>query len=503
MENSTRLLIVEDERIVAMDLKHRLERFGYKVVDMVANGKDAIASVETHMPDIVLMDIRIQGDIDGIQTAGILHERFDIPHIYLTAHRDDETIGRAKHTEPYGYLLKPFNDREIQTTIEMAVYKNQMRVKLKQSELKFRSLIQNSNDVIALIDTEGVFRFVSPSVHRVFGYTEKELEGSNIRDYLDDESLQTMDSFSSEVINDGSMAEPQRMELRFLHAQKGYVFLEVVGSVFDVEGLEKGIVLNARDITDRKRVQIELMQARQKAEEMNRLKSTFLSNISHEIRTPLTGILGFASILESELEDEQHLAMIETISKSGVRLLETMDAVLDLALIEAEKIEMIEEPIQLSHEVQQAVRMVATLAVEKSLRVKVIARSEPESIMLDQRLLGQVLNNIIGNAIKFTDKGSVTITIDMLTEMNQVTGERDRWATIQIKDTGIGIDPRFLPRIFDEFKQESSGNSRKYDGAGIGLHISKRFLDMMGARINVESEVGKGTVVTLYFPLED
>lgn len=500
MDKKTRLLIVEDERIVAMDLRHRLERFGYEVVDMVASGKAAMEAVEAHHPDMVLMDIRIQGDMDGIETAGLLHKKYDIPHIYLTAHRDGETISRAKHTEPFGYLLKPFNDREIQTTIEMAVYKHEMSLKLKQSELKFRSLIQNSNDLIALINDNGVFQYVSPSVERILGYEENELNGKDVSAFLDEESKTALDDFMDSV-NASAKASALSMELRFMHKQKGYVFLDVVGSAFQVEGMPKGIVLNARDVTDRKRVQIELMQAKNKAEEMNRLKSTFLSNISHEIRTPLTGILGFASILEAELEDEQHRYMVENITRSGLRLLETMDAVLDLALIEATRIEMVEDTVQLSREVQQAVRLVASLAVEKSLRIKVIARNEPESILLDQRLLGQVLNNVVGNAIKFTEKGSVTITIDTVTTMEN--GERARWAAIEVKDTGVGISEEFLPRIFDEFKQESSGTTRKYEGAGIGLHIAKRFMDMMGARIEVESKLGVGSVFTLLFPIEE
>ncbi|KPQ01024.1 MAG: two component signal transduction system hybrid histidine kinase / response regulator with PAS senso [Bacteroidetes bacterium HLUCCA01] len=500
MDKKTRLLIVEDERIVAMDLRHRLERFGYEVVDMVASGTAAMQAVEQHHPDMVLMDIRIQGEMDGIETAGELHRRFDIPHIYLTAHRDGETINRAKHTEPFGYLLKPFNDREIQTTIEMAVYKHEMSLKLKQSELKFRSLIQNSNDIIALLGENGEINFVSPSSFRVLGYTDEELIGTDIARHLDEPSRQKLDEFLESL---QQAAEPHAlsMELRFLHKQKGYVFLDVVGSLFRVEGMDSGVVLNARDITDRKRDQMELVQAKNKAEEMNRLKSTFLSNISHEIRTPLTGILGFASILESELEDEQHLHMIRNITRSGLRLLETMDAVLDLALIEATRIEMVEDTVQLSTEVQQAVRLVATLAVEKSLRIKVLAKNEPQQLRLDQRLLGQVLNNVIGNAIKFTEKGSVTITIDTVTETEK--GHRMRWAVVEVKDTGIGISEDFLPRIFDEFKQESTGSTRKYEGAGIGLHIAKRFLDMMGARVEVQSKLGAGTTFTMFFPIED
>ncbi|MCH8494678.1 MAG: response regulator [Balneolales bacterium] len=500
MDKKTRLLIVEDERIVAMDLRQRLERFGYEVVDIAASGLKAIELVEEHHPDMVLMDIRIQGDMDGIQTAGMLRDRFDMPHIYLTAHRDDETIGRAKQTEPFGYLLKPFNDREIQTTIEMAVHKHEMSLKLKQSERKFRSLIQNSNDVIALLDEQGVFQFASPSVGRIFGYTPDKLEGEKISTFLNDEST-TLYTNITDIFVDQPGSEPKTIEIQFRHAGKGYVYLEAVVSAFRVEGMPEGIVLNARDISERKRTEMELVQAKNKAQEMNRLKSTFLSNISHEIRTPLTGILGFASILESELEDEDQRSMVETISRSGMRLLDTMDAVLELALIEATRIDKVEETVVLSEEVGQSVRMVATLAVEKSLRVKVVVKNEPESIYLDKRLLGQVLNNVIGNAIKFTEKGAVTITLDTVTEVSEITGDREKRATIEVKDTGIGIQEKFLPMIFDEFKQESTGNTRKYEGAGIGLHIAKRFLDILDARITVESKVGVGTSFVMSFPI--
>lgn len=500
MDKKTRLLIVEDERIVAMDLRQRLERFGYEVVDIAASGKKAVELVEEHHPDMVLMDIRIQGDMDGIQTAGMLRDRFDMPHIYITAHRDDETIGRAKHTEPFGYLLKPFNDREIQTTIEMAVHKHEMSLKLKQSERKFRSLIQNSNDVIALLDHNGVFQFASPSVGRIFGYTPDKLEGEEISTFLNDESI-TLYTNITEIFVDLPDIDPKTIEIQFRHADKGYVYLEAVVSTFRVEGMPEGIVLNARDISERKRTEMELVQARNKAQEMNRLKSSFLSNISHEIRTPLTGILGFASILESELEDEDQCSMVETISRSGMRLLDTMDAVLDLALIEATRIEKVEETVVLSEEVGQSVRMVATLAVEKSLRIKVVVKNEPESIYLDKRLLGQILNNVIGNAIKFTDKGAVTITLDIINEVSEKTGDRGKWVTIEVKDTGIGINEKFLPMIFDEFKQESTGNTRKYEGAGIGLHIAKRFLDILDARVTVQSKVGVGTSFLMLFPI--
>jgi signal transduction histidine kinase len=151
--------------------------------------------------------------------------------------------------------------------------------------------------------------------------------------------------------------------------------------------------------------------------------------------------------------------------------------------------------------VQQAVRMLATLAVEKSIRIKVVSKSEPESVLLDRRLLGQILNNVIGNAIKFTDRGSVIITIDAINDFNEESGERAQYVSVEVKDTGIGIEESFLPYIFDEFKQQSSGNNRRYEGAGIGLNIAKRMLALLGARVEVQSKVGVGTTFLMKFPV--
>ncbi len=507
MAEKTRLLIVEDERIVALDLKKRLEMMGFEIVGVVSNGKDAIQICETNRPDLALMDIQIQGEIDGIETSAILRERFNVPHIFLTAYRDEETVNRAKATDPDGYILKPFNDRDISLTIEIALHKGQIRNRLRLSEIKFRSLIQNSGDIIAVIGLDGVIQFASPSVERVLGYKPEEIQGKIVDDFIHENDLpgllvqfKNLTESSSSLQEDGQKMQ-FASELRFKHAELGWVYLDAIGTLIQIEGLEEGIVFNARDITERKRIEIELKQAKHKAEEMNRLKTTFLSNISHEIRTPLTGILGFSSILESELEDEEQLAMVEAISKSGQRLLETMEAVIDLALIESNRIKVEPEPIVLSNEIQQAVRMVAALAVEKSLRMKVIAKNEPPEVVTDRRILAQILHNIINNAIKFTDKGSVTITLDQNNEIDPKSNERRHWVTIEIKDTGIGIADDFIPHMFDEFKQESSGNNRKYEGTGIGLSITKRLIGMLKGKIEVSSVVGKGSRFTLYLPL--
>jgi signal transduction histidine kinase len=514
MSTPKRLLIVEDERIVAMDLRKRLEKMGHTVIENVANGNDALKLAAEHHPDLILMDIRIEGDKDGIDTASIIHNTLHIPHIFLTAHSDQSTIDRAKQTDPDGYILKPFTDRDIALNIDIANQRAIFRNELRLSELKFRSLIQNSSDVIFQIDASGTIVFVSPAVTRVLGFNPDVLQGTLISEVILSEDLPTVasilrshgfvdalsgiDSLAINQVSD-STSPVYRSEVRFRHQDQGYVYTEILSSKIDIPELPVSVVFTTRDISERKRFETELMQAKIKAEEMNRLKSVFLSNISHELRTPLTGILGFASILESELEGE-HLDMAQSISKSGQRLLDTMESVMDLALMESNKIDIDPSPLIVSEVVQQVVRMLTGVAFEKNLRIKVIARSEPPVVNTDRRLLSQVLYNLISNAIKFTDKGAITITIEQ--NIEQFGKDRYHFALIHVKDTGIGISEDFMPYIFDEFRQESTGNTRKYEGTGLGLSIVKRMIGLLHGEVSVQSTVGHGSTFTVKIPVE-
>lgn len=514
MSTSKRLLIVEDERIVAMDLRMRLEKMGHKVLGSVANGNDAMQLATEHRPDLILMDIRIEGDKDGIDTADIIRRTLHIPHIFLTAHSDQATIERAKKTDPDGYILKPFTDRDIALNIQIADQRAIFRNELRLSELKFRSLIQNGSDAIFQIDESGSILFVSPAVKRILGFTTEELIGKDISDLVVVEDLpivasmlrnhgfhEVLKNMDSAATTDSGNRDTKifRSEVRLKHSEHGYVYTDILASKIDIPELPLSVVLTARDITERKRFETELMQAKIKAEEMNRLKSVFLSNISHELRTPLTGILGFASILESELEGE-HLDMAQSISKSGQRLLDTMESVMDLALMESNKIDVDPTPLVVSEVVQQVVRMLTGVAFEKNLRIKVVARSEPPQVTTDRRLLSQVLYNLISNAIKFTDKGAITVTVEQ--QIDQFGGDRYHYALIHVKDTGIGISEEFLPYIFDEFRQESTGNTRKYEGTGLGLSIVKRMLGLLNGEVAVKSTVGEGSIFTVKIPVE-
>ena len=257
----------------------------------------------------------------------------------------------------------------------------------------------------------------------------------------------------------------------------------------DDEGGVHGIVCVAKDVTQQKLFEAELIRAKEQAEEVSRLKSNFLANMSHEIRTPLTGIIGSAQVLTGELEGE-HLEMAETMGRAGIRLLGTINSVLDMARIEAGALHPQPEPVQMADEVTDAISVLRPLALGKGLRLALVEAAPDVWAAADPDCLHRICVNLIGNAIKFTRRGEVIAEVD---------AEPDA-AVLRVHDTGIGIGEDFLPDLFDSFKQESTGMERSHEGSGLGLSITKRLVELMDGTIEVESTQGVGTTFTVRLP---
>lgn len=176
---NTRVLVVEDESIVAMDIRTSLIRLGYDVPAIIYSGEAAIKKTEELLPDLVLMDINLNGKMDGIEAAQQIHDRFNIPVVYLTAYSDEKTLERANVTEPFGYIIKPFEDRELHVAIKIALYKHRTEKKLKENEEKYRQLVESANSVILRMKPSGVITFINGFAQRFFGYDEEEILGKN------------------------------------------------------------------------------------------------------------------------------------------------------------------------------------------------------------------------------------------------------------------------------------------------------------------------------------
>lgn len=248
-------------------------------------------------------------------------------------------------------------------------------------------------------------------------------------------------------------------------------------------------MLALRDLSSEYEVREVLLRARTTAEKTEELKASFLANMSHELRIPLASIIGFAEILAENASDDETREFATLIQESGGRLLRSINAVLDMTRLEAGRYEPILEIVDASDVIDSAVRLMKPLADEKRIQ---LLRNGPAPLKFrtDPLFLERIVNNLVGNAIKFTDEGSVQVS----------WMHEDAWLNVRVKDTGIGISNAFLPELFDEFTQESTGRGRTHDGTGLGLSITRMLVERLGGTIDVESQQGTGTEFSVSIP---
>jgi nitrogen-specific signal transduction histidine kinase/CheY-like chemotaxis protein len=256
---------------------------------------------------------------------------------------------------------------------------------------------------------------------------------------------------------------------------------------FTVKRLKQETALN-------RELQYELLKSKEKANESDKLKAAFLSIITHELRTPLNGILGFTELLKTDFEGSEHFEIIEHLDKSGKRLLGTINSIIDLSLIETNKSEINKQPVDLKDLVSEKTQPYIAYAQSKRLDFKIDFRDENLMARTDERMLGHVISNLLDNAVKYTEAGGITVSLQAVENKHRTK------ALIKVSDTGIGIDKKDFTKIFEKFRQGSEGYNRTYEGMGIGLSICKTIIEMLDGEIWVESESGKGSVFYLQIP---
>jgi len=363
------------------------------------------------------------------------------------------------------------------------------------SEAQFRSVWESSFDAMRLTDSEGVVLKVNDAYCSLVGLPREKLEGYKFANIYVPANYDHSISKFIERFETHNFQNQFETEMELWNGKK--VWVELSNSLININGKESLLLSIFRNISDRKNQQLDLISSKEKAEEVSRLKSNFLNNMSHEIRTPMVGILGFSQILYSEIDSPELREFVEEIIKSGNRMMNTINSILDLSRIEANKLELKITTINLLEEIKEVVKPLKAIAEQNDLYFVIRSKVDEIVIAIDKHMLSQIVNNLVGNAIKYTRIGGIIIELDIIAK------ENTDWVVLKIIDSGIGIPKESLNIIFEEFRQVSEGLNRQFEGTGLGLTITKRIVELLDGYIEVNSTVGTGSEFIVYFPLPE
>ncbi|MCS6815044.1 MAG: ATP-binding protein [Cyanobacteria bacterium] len=491
-----KILVVEDEAIVAKAITSQLRQLGYVVADTASSGVAAIAKFAETQPDLVLMDVVLKGDMDGVETAAQIREQRDVPIVYLTAYADDNTLQRAKVTNPFGYIVKPFTSNDLRVAIEIALFRHRVAQELQENRDQLATLLRSMSDAVVATDSQGQITFMNPAAEALTGWQQDEAIGkpvTQVMQLIDEVTEHSTEHPVLKVLQNQEIAHLQ--DLTALVAKNGdrIPIGDSASPLKRSTGEFTGAVIVFWDMRDRRRAE-RLSQALAKEQELNRLKSQFISTISHEFRNPLAVIRTATELLErsQNLSPEKQLSYIQRIKTSVRALSQLMEDVLIMGQAEADRLTC--NPAQLD-----LLEFCQSLAEEFSIvegnvcAIHFAYHGDCTVGYLDERLLRYILTNLLSNAIKYSPPASRI-------EFMLTTDLRSNTASFQIQDYGIGIPAEDQGRLFESFFRGS--NVKSIQGTGLGLAIVQRCVAAHRGHVQLESQVGVGTTVTVTLPLQ-
>lgn len=487
-ERPASVLIVENEAIVATDLSETLGAMGYEPTGIAASADEALLRATERCPDIVLMDIRIRGPRDGIETAALLRERFDVPVVYLTAHADETTIRRARETQPHGYLMKPVSSADLRSAIEIGLHRHEMEKRLRERERWFSTTLHSISDAVIAVDPAGTVTLMNPTAELLTGVKSADAIGRPAR-----EVVRLLDPAQPASPLDAVLATKQvvRIEQAPLYHASGTsrVIADSAAPVLDEDEL-LGAVMVFRDITEQKALQKQL-------ELTDRLASlgTMAAGVAHEVNNPLSVVIANAAFIIEELEATREatprqvgmlLEVTREIASAGARIGRIVSELQAFARPSP-------PPTSGETDVAQAARW-AVRATAQEYRYRARVQLQLEScprVALDETRLGQIFVNLLVNAAHAIAPGQIdrnSVAITASAEGSNVL--------IEVRDTGAGMPADVMKRIFEPFFTTKDVNV----GTGLGLAICHGIVTSAGGRIEAESEPGRGSTFRIWLP---
>ncbi|MGD0046912.1 MAG: response regulator [Bryobacteraceae bacterium] len=486
-EARKQILVVEDEGLIADDIQRRLERLGYEVPVIACSGEEALRFARNMAFDLVLMDIRLHGEMDGIATAQALKDELQTPVVYLTAHADADTVSRATVTEPLGYILKPIGDLNLRSTVQIALYKHEMERRLRSSEAWLSTTLRSVGDGIVATDPAGEIIFVNAMAEQLTGWTGAEAIGRPLMDVL-----RLNDSAGRAAGNPVFDLLPDERRSCLLISKTGTgTPVEVSCSENRSEEERLGSVLVVRDIRVRREMEARLIQS-QRLEAIANLAG----GLAHDFNNLLMVILGYAEELETELKDDRDRERATEIKRAATLAGSISKQLLTLSRRDVSRTELLDVNAVIA-EIQPLIAR--SLGTGRTLALEL---STPAGMVRsDRNRLKQVFLNLALNARDAMPRGG---EMRISSSAAEVTADSPRWrgyrpgsyVRIQVTDSGQGMDEPTLARIFEPFFTTKQPGA----GTGLGLAIVHAIVVQNGGYIGASSEIGKGTSFEILLP---
>jgi two-component system, cell cycle sensor histidine kinase and response regulator CckA len=484
MKDMPKILIVEDDGIIAKDLQNILTGMGYEVCGLASNAEEAIQKFEQYKPELIIMDIVLKGYSDGIETASRIRNRRNVPIVYLTAYTDDMTLVRAKITEPFGYILKPFDEKELLITIEMALYKHEMEKKLRESEETLRALLNATTESAILTASDGTLLAMNNTASQRIGKESNFLIGKKYTDVTPTDELGSKPDNINSVLNTGTSTYYEEEVNNFTYEHS-------IHPVVDNDGNISRIAIYSKDITERKNHEKSLKKAYEelastqkelvKSEKLASLR-TFASGVAHEIRNPLANISACAQFCMTKLEADdkikEHLSMIlKNCEKANLIIKDLLDY--------ACPSDFMSKQTDILKIINKALTLVKSRCEKQG--VEIIKKLSKKSIglLIDEAWMLDAILNILTNSLDAMEKGG-ELVVEVIKNASSIL--------IRFSDDGNGIPSELADKIFEPFF------TTKETRVGLGLPLTQRVIEAHKGKIQIESEQGNGTVVSIELP---
>ncbi len=509
------IFIVEDEVITAQSIAKNIRNLGYQIAGIATSGSTALMQIKNLRPHLILMDIRLKNnDMDGITTAERIREQLqlNIPIIYLTAHSDEETLERAKKTEPFGYILKPYNKKDLEISIKMALHKHHQELKLIKQEKLLSKILNATQDGVVAANANQEVIYMNSAAQKLTGWEvknsigQKATEVIQIFDALTNEPIphpveQVLEQGQVIYLNDNAVLisrDGSRIFIKDSASPITNVSNNVEGAVLVFAAARETVPGESVSKNDLQSIEVETSQTSEiqpmsvTEENREKLRSYLIDLLLHELRIPLTIILSTSESLKRYrqrwTEDKQNTCF-DRIQKAVQKMTELLDNVTVWEQAQERKLSF--EP-SLTDAIAFCEELLADISLidENNHELVLTHQGNEQNIYLDQTLLKHILNNLLLNAIKYSPKNS---RVDLILKY------QDNSLVFQIKDRGIGIPPGDLEHIFESFYR--ANNIDKVPGTGLGLAIVKLCLEIHQGTITVESTINIGTTFTIILPI--